>query len=57
MISIKKKFLFIHVSKTGGNSIQNILWHFAEDKIVAHSKKQDGIERFDVINEKYKINS
>lgn len=45
MISLSRKFLFVHVPKTAGNSIQNILKDFSEDRIVI-GKGQDGIERF-----------
>ena len=55
MISTQKKFLFIHVPKTGGNSIQNILHEYSEDEIVASAKHQDGVERFEVRNSKYNI--
>jgi len=35
MISIKHNFIFIHVPKTAGNSFQNILKNYSEDKIVS----------------------
>lgn len=55
MISIAKKFIFIHVPKTGGNSIQNILKKYSEDRIVCLAPHQDGIERFEVRNSRYNI--
>ena len=55
MISSEKKFLFIHVPKTGGNSLQNILRNYSEDKIMIYGEHQDGIERFEVRNDKYDV--
>jgi Sulfotransferase family len=48
MISHKHKFIFIHIPKTGGNSVQTVLAPFSDDRIEARHTHQDGVERFAV---------
>ena len=55
MISFQKRFLFIHIPKTAGNSIQSVLRDYSEDQLIALRNEQDGIERFGLRNPKYKI--
>jgi hypothetical protein len=55
MISFRKQFLFVHIPKTAGNSIQSILRDYSEDEIVALRSEQDGIERFGLRNPHYKL--
>ncbi len=55
MISFQKRFLFVHVPRTGGNSIQTILRDYSEDEIVALRREQDGVERFGLRNPKYNL--
>jgi Sulfotransferase family len=55
MISFQKRFLFVHIPKTAGNSIQSVLRDYSEDELVALRGEQDGIERFGLRNPKYKV--
>lgn len=55
MISLKHGFLFIHIPKTAGNSIQNILKDYSEEKLVCVAPHQDGVERFEVRSDDYTI--
>lgn len=55
MISLQKRFLFVHIPKTAGNSIQSVLRDYSEDELVALRKEQDGIERFGLRNPNYKV--
>lgn len=51
MIGLKHKFLFVHMPKTAGNAIQNILLKYSEDQMVVSKLKHDGVERFGVTSE------
>jgi hypothetical protein len=55
MISLQKRFLFVHIPKTAGNSVQSVLRDYSEDELVSLRKEQDGIERFGLRNPKYKV--
>jgi hypothetical protein len=55
MISFQKRFLFVHVPKTAGNSIQSVLREYSEDELVALRGEQDGIERFGLRNPRYNV--
>jgi hypothetical protein len=50
MLALSRRFLFIHVPKTGGNSLQNILRAYSDDEIVCRDPWQDGYERFELNN-------
>lgn len=53
MLSTHKRFIFIHIPKTGGNSIYNALREFSEDNIICRSPIQDGIDKFEVSHKTY----
>ena len=55
MISFQKQFLFVHIPRTAGNSIQSVLRDYSEDEIVALRSGRDGIERFGLRNPHYKL--
>lgn len=55
MISLRYNFLYVHIPKTAGNAVQSILRHYSEDKIVCEKAWQDGVERFQVRNDRYQL--
>lgn len=55
MISLRYKFLYVHIPKTAGNAVQNILRHYSEDQVVCLTPYQDGVERFEVRNDQFNI--
>jgi hypothetical protein len=56
MISTKRKFLFIHIPKTGGNAIRLALRDYVDDEIVVNEKQREynermqGMHRFGISN-------
>lgn len=48
MISTRHRFIFIHVPKTGGNTIQSRLLPISDDEKQIRNSHQDGVERFEV---------
>ena len=53
MLAQSRRFLFVHIPKTGGNSIQNILRKYSEDEVVCLEPHQDGLERFEIRNAEF----
>ena len=56
MISKKYNFIYIHIPKTGGNSIQTVLAPYADDKVVLRRSignvlNEDGLQGLDVFND------
>src|SRR5215831_10615147 len=47
MISISHNWLFIHIQRTAGNSLQSVLAPYSEDELVGGGFR-DGTDRFDV---------
>jgi len=52
MLLIDLNALFFNIPKTGGNSLQNVLAPYADDRKVLVNDRQDGMERFQLRNER-----
>lgn len=46
MLSRSHRFLFIHIPKTAGNSVQDALRGYSADEFIRLEKHHDGVERF-----------
>lgn len=55
MISLQRQFLYVHIPKTGGNSVQNVLREYSEDRIVCVDPHHDGVERFGLRSERFNV--
>ena len=55
MILEKKKLLFVHIEKTGGNSLSHVFQKYTVEKIYKHNGYSDGLETFE-IKGKYTLN-
>lgn len=53
MVSTEHDFLFVHIPKTAGNAIQNVLREYSEARVEADADHLDGEHRFGVTDEKY----
>jgi len=52
MISSSHGFIFIHVPRTGGNSIQSTLLEYADDDLI---KKSEDLEQFGLRNDRFGV--
>ena len=50
MLSTTHNFLFIHVPKTGGNSIQKVLLPYSDDQMALAAPFHDGVDRFEILS-------
>lgn len=53
VISTRCNFLFVHIPKTGGNSVQTVLKEYSDDVVVTPLAGQDGVDRFELHNAQY----
>lgn len=53
MLSVSRRFLFVHRGKSGGNSVSDLLKPWSEDSIDTIHAWQDGKERFEVFNSEF----